>query len=153
VKAPVERLCPAARVPTAFIGGQSVWIGCGSDCISWNVVSSFTNVTVPPTAIVTDFGLTPADVMVTVALEGEGGGVGIGVCVGVGCGSGVGVGTGVGVGVGVGCGAGADAVGLEGEESLPPQAPRVRSPAAARPTRLARRLPLAVWTRKKRWTT
>jgi hypothetical protein len=103
----------------------------------------FTNVTVPPTAIVTDFGLTPADVMVTVALEG--GGVGVGIGVGVGCGSGVGVaaGVGVGVGVGVGCGSGVDAVGLEGEESLPPQAPRVMSPAAARPTRPTPRPPVA----------
>src|SRR5687767_11895695 len=82
VKAPVRRAVPGARPPTSFIGGQSVWMGWGLDCISWEAVSLLTKATRCPTLISTCRGFAPAEVMVIVAAP-PGGGVAVGAGVGV----------------------------------------------------------------------
>jgi hypothetical protein len=56
--------------------------------MSWGRLSLLTKLTRPPTAIVTDRGDTPADVMVIVGVEPPGVGVGVGVGVGLGLGAG-----------------------------------------------------------------
>src|SRR6185503_7393650 len=67
-KAPDVRDWPGTRTPTRFMGGQSVWRGCGSDWISWDEVWLFTTVTLCPTEMVTSRGVTtPAEEMVNVA--------------------------------------------------------------------------------------
>jgi hypothetical protein len=95
------------------MAGQSVCAGCGSEFISWGLLSLLTNVTRPPAAIVTARGDTPLDVMVMVALDGAG--------VGDGVGEGVGLGAGVGVGERLGDGVGELGI----PESLPPHAAAV----------------------------
>lgn len=96
------------------------------EAISWNVVLLLTNVTRPPAAMVTDFGLTPDEVIVIVAPMG--GGVGEGVGLGVGVGPGVGVAVGVGVGAGVGVGGGGGGLLPTGEGESLPQLP-IKRPA------------------------
>ena len=54
-------------VPIASIDGQDPCKGCGFDAISRGLLSLLMKVTLEPTGTVTFFGLTPADVIVTVA--------------------------------------------------------------------------------------
>src|SRR5260370_21542026 len=60
------------------MGGQSVWMGWGSEKISWNWLSWFTNVTRLPTGTWIIFGLAPMAVRATV-VPGGAEGVGAGV--------------------------------------------------------------------------
>jgi hypothetical protein len=62
---------PGWRNPTEVMSGQSVWAGCGSEAMPWDLVSLFTNVTRDPAETVINLGEAPLG-------EGEGAGVGDG---------------------------------------------------------------------------
>ena len=68
----VSRLSPGLRNPTAFIGGQSTWVGTGSDATTCGRVSLLTNSTCPQALIRTSAGDTPELVIVMVASAAEG---------------------------------------------------------------------------------
>src|SRR5688500_5274845 len=59
-------------LPTALIGGQSVWVGCGSEVTLWPRPLLLTNVTLCPTLMVTEAGVTRPSAMVIVAPLGPG---------------------------------------------------------------------------------
>ena len=63
---PVWPVWPGRTTPM-FSGGQSVWIGCGSEVTSSLLLLWFTKLTRDPTGTVTTFGLTPLGRMVMVA--------------------------------------------------------------------------------------
>jgi len=63
---------PGWRNPTEVMSGQSVWAGCGSEAMPWDLVSLFTNVTRDSAETVINLGEAPLG-------ESEGAGVGDGV--------------------------------------------------------------------------
>jgi hypothetical protein len=68
----VSLLSPGLRNPTAFIGGQSSWVGTGSDATTCGRLSLLTNNTCPHALIRTCAGDTPELVIVMVASGAEG---------------------------------------------------------------------------------
>ena len=54
----VSLVWPVPSTPSALIDGQLVWAGCGSDASSCERLLLFTNVTLCPTVIETELGLT-----------------------------------------------------------------------------------------------
>src|SRR3954453_15906695 len=68
----VSLLSPGLRNPTAFIGGQSSWVGTGSDATTCGRESLLTNKTCPHALMRTCAGDTPELVIVMVASGAEG---------------------------------------------------------------------------------